>query len=74
MPLITRLILQNFKKFPELDLCFSADRNILVGDNESAKSTILRAMNLVLSNSRHWVETLGVEYLLSQSTVRHFQE
>ncbi|HHU9714437.1 TPA: AAA family ATPase, partial [Escherichia coli] len=26
MPLITRLMLQNFKKFPELDLRFSNDR------------------------------------------------
>ena len=31
MPLITRLMLQNFKKFPELDLRFTHDRNILVG-------------------------------------------
>lgn len=31
MPLITRLMLQNFKKFPELDLRFSNDRNILLG-------------------------------------------
>lgn len=53
MPLITRLMLQNFKKFPELDLRFSNDRNILVGDNESGKSTILLALDLVLSDSRH---------------------
>ncbi len=51
MPLITRLMLQNFKKFPELDLRFSNDRNILVGDNESGKSTILLALDLVLSDS-----------------------
>ena len=38
MPMITRLMLQNFKKFPELDLRFSNDRNILVGDNESGKA------------------------------------
>jgi predicted ATP-dependent endonuclease of OLD family len=65
---------QNFKKFPELDLRFSNDRNILVGDNESGKSTILLALDLVLSDSRHRVEALGVESLLSQSAVRHFQE
>lgn len=74
MPLITRLMLQNFKKFPELDLRFSNDRNILVGDNESGKSTILLALDLVLSDSRHRVEALGVESLLSQSAVRQFQE
>ncbi|GFQ18116.1 hypothetical protein NIHE141904_44260 [Enterobacter hormaechei] len=74
MPLITRLMLQNFKKFPELDLRFTHDCNILVGDNESGKSTILLALDLVLSDSRHRVEALGVESLLSQSAVRQFQE
>ena len=73
MPQITRVMLQNFKKFPELDLSFSADRNILVGDNESGKSTILLALDLVLSDSRHRVEALGVESLLSQTAVEHFQ-
>jgi predicted ATP-dependent endonuclease of OLD family len=61
MPLITRLMLQNFKKFPELDVSFCADRNVLIGDNESGKSTILLALDLVLSDSRHRVEALGVE-------------
>jgi len=67
-------MLQNFKKFPELDLRFTHERNILVGDNESGKSTILLALDLVLSDSRHRVEALGVESLLSQTAVRHFQE
>lgn len=31
MPLITRLMLQNFKKFPELDLRFTGDAtNLLI--------------------------------------------
>lgn|GEM_PF-6734493 len=55
MPLITRLMLQNFKKFPELEVSFCADRNVLIGDNESGKSTILLALDLVLSDSRHRV-------------------
>ena len=73
MPQITRLML-NFKKFSELDLRFSTARNILVGDNESVKSTILLALDLVLSDSRHRVEALGVESLLSKSAVRRFLE
>ncbi|QZY82871.1 ATP-binding protein [Klebsiella sp. CTHL.F3a] len=72
MPVITRLILQNFKKFPALDLIFSADRNVFIGDNESGKSSILLALDLVLSDSRHRVETLGMETLLSRSAVDHF--
>ncbi|HBV9302595.1 TPA: AAA family ATPase [Klebsiella pneumoniae] len=72
MPVITRLMLQNFKKFPRLDLFFNADRNIFIGDNESGKSSILLALDLVLSDSRHRVETLGVESLISQSAVENF--
>ncbi len=72
MPVITRLILQNFKKFPRLDLFFNAVRNIFIGDNESGKSSILLALDLVLSDSRHRVETLGVESLISQSAVENF--
>ena len=53
MPLITRLMLQNFKKFPELDLRFTHDRNILVGDNESGKSTLLLALDLVPVSYTH---------------------
>lgn len=72
MPVITRLMLQNFKKFSMLDLNFCADRNVLIGDNESGKSSILLALDLVISDSRHRVETLGVESLLSQSAVEFF--
>jgi hypothetical protein len=36
MPLITRLCCKTLKS-PELDLRFTHDRNILVGDNESEK-------------------------------------
>ncbi|WP_417760564.1 AAA family ATPase, partial [Shewanella sp.] len=38
-------------------------RNIVVGDNEAGKSTILTAIELVLSGSRSKVESLGVEAL-----------
>ncbi|MDW7466803.1 hypothetical protein RZN18_28870, partial [Klebsiella pneumoniae] len=47
MPLITRLMLQNFKKYPELDLRFAHAPNNLDGDNEYGKSTTLLALVLV---------------------------
>lgn len=45
---------------------------MFIGDNESGKSTILLAQDLVLRDSRHRVEALGGEALLSQSAVRRF--
>lgn len=73
MPVITRLMLRNFKKFESMTLDFQPGRNVLIGDNESGKSSILLALDLVLGNSRHRVETLGVESLLSQKAVADFQ-
>lgn len=72
MPVITRLMLRNFKKFESLTLDFQPGRNVLIGDNESGKSSILLALDLVLGNSRHRVETLGPESLLSQHAVAVF--
>lgn len=73
MPVITSLMLRNFKKFDSLTLNFQPGRNVLIGDNESGKSSILLALDLVLSNSRHRVEALGLESLLSQHAVTAFQ-
>jgi len=66
-------MLKNFKKFSSLSLEFQPSKNVLIGDNESGKSSILLALDLVLSNSRHRVETLGLESLLSQDAVAAFQ-
>jgi DNA repair ATPase RecN len=73
MPVITSLMLRNFKKFDSLTLNFEPGRNVLIGDNESGKSSILLALDLVLSDSRHRVDALGVESLLSQNAVAVFQ-
>lgn len=42
-----KIIIKNFKQFEFLELDLSADLNILVGDNETGKSTILEAVALV---------------------------
>jgi hypothetical protein len=48
MHLITRLMLQNFKKFPDWDVSFSADRNV------SDRGTVLLALDRVLSDIGRW--------------------
>jgi predicted ATP-dependent endonuclease of OLD family len=47
--MIKRLIVKNYKRFDSLDLKFNDDLNIIVGDNESGKSTILECINLALN-------------------------
>lgn len=67
---ISKLVLQNFKKFDALELDFHAATNILVGDNEAGKSTVLLALDLILGASRGRVETVGVESLLCKGSRR----
>ena len=46
---IERVIIRNFKGLKETDLTFGKGINILVGDNETGKSTVLEAINLALT-------------------------
>lgn len=49
---IEELHIENFKGFRgTFDLSFNSELNILVGDNEAGKSTILEAINLVLTGT-----------------------
>ena len=47
--MIKRVIIHNYKIFQHFDLTLDDDLNIIVGDNESGKSTILEAINLALT-------------------------
>ena len=47
--MIKRVIIQNFKGLRNTDIQFSGGLNVLVGDNETGKSTVLEAVNLALT-------------------------
>ena len=60
--IIEKLKLINFKKFyGEKNINFNDDFNIIIGDNETGKSSILLALDLVLSGSQNKIETIGLE-------------
>lgn len=69
---ITYVKLENFKRFQEFSLELQPERNLLIGDNESGKSSILQAIDLVLSGSRSKVETSGLESLMNIEAVGGF--
>lgn len=46
---IERILIIGYKKFKELDISLRPDINIIVGDNEAGKSTILEAVDICLS-------------------------
>jgi len=47
--MITRAIIKNYKGLRDANIQFAPDMNILVGDNETGKSTVLEAINLALT-------------------------
>ena len=69
---IEKIVLKNFKRFKSFEMNLNSTQNIIVGDNESGKSTILLAINLALSASRTKVENIGVQNLLNIDIVDLF--
>jgi putative ATP-dependent endonuclease of the OLD family len=72
MGTIRRLVLKNFKRFGALELEFDPELNILVGGNEAGKSSVLQAIDIVLSASRSKVESIGLETLFNAECIANF--
>ena len=69
---IKKIKLHNYRRFKDLEISFNERRNILVGDNESGKSSILEAIDLTARGSRHRVEEIGIETLFNVEVIKDF--
>ena len=69
---IIKLRLFNFKKFEFLEIDFRDNLNVLIGDNESGKSSILLAIDLALRGSRNRIETEGLDLLFNSNCIENF--
>lgn len=74
MIIIKKIILHNFKRFEHLEIDTSEDINILIGDNESGKSSILQAIELTARGSRFRVEEIGLERLFNAKALSTFMD
>ena len=72
MKLIEKIKIKNFGRFKDLTVSFAPDMNLLIGDNEAGKSTILTAIDIVLSGSRSKIETKGLDSLFNTDIVDEF--
>ncbi|RDJ97379.1 ATP-dependent nuclease [Paraburkholderia lacunae] len=72
MKTIKKLILKNFKRFKTLEIEFDKELNILIGGNEAGKSSVLQALDLVMSASRSKVEGIGLESLFNAACIEEF--
>lgn len=72
---ISKVIIQNFKSYREaFHLNLNNGLNILVGNNEAGKSTILEAIHLALSglsNGRYFIHDLS-EYYFNREAVQDY--
>ena len=70
--IVTKLKLHNFRRFRKFGVDFNDQMNLLIGDNESGKSSILQSLDLAMSGSRSKVETLGLESLMNTDVISEF--
>lgn len=71
---IERIIIENFKSFRQLDLPLNPYMNIVVGNNEVGKSTLLEAIHAVVTGQLHG-RNIAYEitpYLFHQPTVQEY--
>lgn len=70
--IIKKIRLKNFKHFKNYSIEPNERINILVGDNEVGKSSVLEAIDLVASGSIKRVETIGLDRLINIDAVKAF--
>lgn len=74
MKYLKRMKIFGFKKFEKLTVDFNEGKNIIVGDNEEGKSTILEAIDLVLSQKYKNYDKYIIKELLNANMITRFKE
>lgn len=70
---IEKIKISNFKRYYGTHtINFNEKYNVIIGNNESGKSTIFMALDLVLSGSRNKIETIGLESLFNKQIINEF--
>jgi putative ATP-dependent endonuclease of OLD family len=71
---LRKVKIENFKVFESFELDFNEGLNILVGDNEVGKSTILEAIHLALTGmiNGKYLNTELTQYLFNNSAVKKY--
>lgn len=75
--MIRKVVLKNFRRFNDSTIEFTSGLNMLVGDNEAGKSTLLEAINLVLTkrwNGRLFETEFSHHFVTSSATAGFLAE
>ena len=74
MNFIKRITIEGFKKYSAFQVNFNEHMNILVGENEAGKSTILEALRTVLNQQYRTSEKAVLRDLFNAEKVAAFLE
>ena len=69
---INKIVLHNYRRFADYEIEFNEEKNIIVGDNEAGKSSILSAVDMVLSGSESKVKSVGIDNLFNYNATKGF--
>ena len=69
---IEKIKISGFKKFKNYEIKFHKGINILIGENEAGKSTILETINVVLNQKYNNFDKYIIEELLNRDNVNNF--
>lgn len=75
--MLTQISIRNYRLFRSFDLDFDPDLNILVGDNDAGKSTLLEAIGLALTlrlNGRNVVQELSPYLFNIDATTQYVED
>lgn len=72
MGYVRTLYIKGFKKFNEITVHFNEHTNILVGENEAGKSTILEAIKIVLNQMYKNTDKSILKDLFNKTQVENF--
>ncbi len=72
--MIKEIRIYGYKKFEEYRVEFKEKVNIIVGDNESGKSTILEALNIALNRRLPFKELSALKYYFNVESVEKYFE
>lgn len=70
---LKKIHIHNFKKFQDFIIEFNNECNILIGDNEAGKTSILQAIDFVCTGSARKIESIGLERLFNRDAIAAFE-
>lgn len=71
---IQKIKLINFKRFQNFTIIPNNEINIIVGDNEAGKSTVVEAIDIVANGNIKRIESIGIDRLLNIDSIKAFNQ